>query len=193
MEETWKGVDGFPGYFVSSTGRVRGMSGRILRPCIVRGGYHQYNFCRGKERVPKRGHRMVAEAFIPGVAGKMFVNHLNNIKGDNRVENLEWCTAKENSRHAAELGVQGRKDRKATFEQCLVATVHVLSGGLQADGARLAGLEASYVSRLVNGHCRRNVLREALTLRACPLGRCPTRRQWPRARLFVGTALAPAR
>lgn len=92
--EIWKNAPGFPGYQVSNTGRVCS-NRRILRVDNVK-GYDRVRLYRDKHVVRIFVHRLVALAFIPNPNGFPQINHKNEIKTDNRPENLEWCTAKYN-------------------------------------------------------------------------------------------------
>ena len=97
----WEDVEGFENYYeVSSEGDLRRKStGRILKPKIDKDGYLEYCLCVNSQRTYRRGHRLVAIAFIPNPEDKPEVNHKDNIKHHNYIDNLEWVTDSENNRH----------------------------------------------------------------------------------------------
>lgn len=81
-----------------------------MRARISRGGYLSINLfvdSEGERKYICRSvHRLVAEAYLPNPGDKPQVNHMNGNKLDNRVENLEWVTAQENSLHAVATGLK---------------------------------------------------------------------------------------
>ena len=103
MEEIWKDVVGYEGlYMVSNMGRIKSLNynktgkEKLLKGHIKRNGYIQYVLSNGKSK-SILAHRLVAKAFIPNPNNLPEVNHINECKTDNRVENLEWCSKSYNS------------------------------------------------------------------------------------------------
>jgi len=104
-------------YEVSDQGRVRrhinpqteiGLSrrGRIMRPKDRRpDSYVMVSFWENGNRINYSIHRLVAGAFLHNPQNKREVNHLNGVKWDNRMCNLQWCTSSENIRHALDTGL----------------------------------------------------------------------------------------
>lgn len=94
-EEIWVKIPGFNGrYEVSSRGRVRGRW--VLKPYMTKDGYLVAQLREDGKTRKFRINRLVATVFIPNPENLPQVNHKNENKTDNRVENLEWCTAKQN-------------------------------------------------------------------------------------------------
>lgn len=98
MEEIWKPVVEYEGlYEVSNTGLVRSLRyNKIMSPNINRYGYKYINLCKDGIIKTKTIHRLVAQAFIPNPDNLPMVNHKDEDKGNNCVENLEWCDQKYN-------------------------------------------------------------------------------------------------
>ena len=109
----WRDVPGWEGiYQVSDEGEVRRLT--INKPTLMDNGYLYASFYDKPRKQQKGLHRVVAEAFIPNPEHKTEVNHKNGDKTDNRVENLEWVSAKENTAHAIDNGLKVRGE-KGTF------------------------------------------------------------------------------
>ena len=109
MEE-WRIIEGTDGvYEVSNTGKVRSNNylghgkTKELKP-FNNGGYKRIKLPK-KYKVDTLVHRLVAAAFIPNPDNLPCVNHINGIKDDNRIENLEWCTVSGNIHHAVKTGL----------------------------------------------------------------------------------------
>lgn len=105
--EQWKIINGFEGYEVSNQGNVRNvMTNRILKNRDHKCGYLQVVLYKDRKQKVKYVHRLVAEAFVPNPEGKEQVNHIDGVKTNNNIENLEWTTCSENIKHGFDIGVK---------------------------------------------------------------------------------------
>lgn len=152
-KEIWKPVKGYEElYEVSNIGRVRSKDryvdlgahhkgylalkkGKILNEKDNGNGYKSVHFTINRVTEDKYVHRLVADAFIPNPYGLPQVNHKDENKWNNNIENLEWCTPKYNSNYG-----QNRKKKWVPVLQCSI------------DGEFIRKFEnLTYASRHVNG------------------------------------------
>ena len=96
--QEWRPIPGYEGlYEVSNDGQVRSLFRykKVLKPHL-RNGYHNFQLFKDKVGKYIGAHRLVAMAFIPNPDGLPFVNHKDECRTNNSVENLEWCTPEYN-------------------------------------------------------------------------------------------------
>lgn len=124
-KEIWKDIKDYEGlYQVSNLGRIKSLGRymknhskkqwieeKILTPQLNQGGYMVVGLCKNGKRKVHRIHRIIAEAFIPNSENKPYINHINGIKTDNTITNLEWCTNSENVQHGWDTGLHVVTDK----------------------------------------------------------------------------------
>lgn len=139
VEEIWLPINGFEkSYEVSNQGRVKSLNRivpkscltletmnikeRILKPGIDKKGYLRIVLCSNGKMYTKKVHRLVAIHFIPNPDNLPEVNHIDTVKINNWVENLEWCTTQSNIAHAVSNGLYSNRYQKFTDE--IIAEVY---------------------------------------------------------------------
>ena len=171
QNEIWKPILGFEQFYeISNLGNIKSLprtakakngnfylrKERILKPCL-KPIYESVNLCGIHNRRQEYIHRLVAETFIPNPNNKPQVNHINGLKTDNRVENLEWCTHKENMTHAKEKGLKkqtygtNNPNAKLTKEQVIKIRESYSDGILNMPQLAIKyGVSCSLISGIVN-------------------------------------------
>lgn len=140
MEEVWKDIVGYEGlYQVSNIGRVKSLdhyasngvkiilySGRVLKQTKNKNGYYSVMFSKNSETKRKYVHRLVAEAFIENPNNLNEVNHKDESRTNNCVDNLEWCDRNYNLNY-------GRLQEKSAITRGIPVLQYDMSGTFIAE------------------------------------------------------------
>lgn len=165
MIEIWRPIV-YPGskYEISSLGRVRSFTsytkGKTLNPSIDSRGY--INFSIRSNHKPKTLyiHREMAKAFKENPNNYKIVRHLNDIKTDNRLDNIEWGTSTDNRADAIRNGKQfhapGKKPIKAKLTKDLVLAI-IASSANNSELGRTLGVTECTVSKVRTGRTWNNI------------------------------------
>lgn len=132
--EIWKAAKGYESYYdVSSNGRVRSYNysakrigpPRLLKQRINAKGRPFLTLRRNKVTKTYKVHRLVAETFLPNPNNLPQVNHIDGVKTNNMLCNLEWCTAEFNHQHAFRLGLSRKGGGNATTKLTTVSVAEI--------------------------------------------------------------------
>jgi hypothetical protein len=180
MNEVWKMVPNFENrYQVSNLGRVRSLD-RIVKDVngvlynkkgkILSTKYNNKNdyvrvnlYDESIKRHTTKVHKLVARVFLKQVENKPFINHKNGNKHDNRVENLEWCTASENINHAFDNNLIPRQkggkngNSKLTEREVVEIKKLIKKGDTQFNIANRFGVKQATISSIKLGYTWRHV------------------------------------
>lgn len=119
-----KQIANYPNYYLTPCGKIWSSNRqRFLAGGLDKHGYHQWVACNEGGRKTLKVHRQVALLYLPNPNNFPVLNHINGVKQDNRVENLEWCTQSHNTKEAHRLGLidqRGEKNPSVKYSDELV-------------------------------------------------------------------------
>jgi hypothetical protein len=172
LNEIWKDVPSFIGILqVSNFGQIKRlqrykkaknnstvyMPEKILKQTVSSYGYYKICISVNNKRHDLLSHRLIAEAFVPNPDSKHQINHINGIKTDNSIENLEWVSLTENIKHAQATGLsavqpkgEANKLSKKLYQYDIFGNLIKVWSGIRQACIEL-NINRSNMSRHLNG------------------------------------------
>lgn len=144
----------FQNYYCDKNGNI--FSKKIKLKQSKRNGYLCVSLCNKGLCKTINVHRIIAETFIPNPENKKQVNHINGIKTDNRVENLEWVTQSENAIHAIKNGlfIPPQKNRLDLSKEVYQYDLHgkfIAKFSSVNEASRITGILQRHISSCARG------------------------------------------
>lgn len=120
-------------YLISSKGRLKNVKrNKILAICLDDSGYPHYNLKNKEKRKTITAHRLVAMAFIENPLNLPCINHKDEVKTNNSVDNLEWCTTYYNNHYGTRSERVAEKNRKPIAQVYNGEVVAVFKSAVEA-------------------------------------------------------------
>lgn len=159
MKEEWKNIVGYEGlYEVSNLGNIISLENKsnhkkvkYLKCSKTKSGYLRAYLYKNKKRKCYMLHRLVALAFIPNPHNLPQINHIDGNKKNNKVENLEWCTQRDNNIHAIVNGLNSTQKAVEKNEKPIILMNNNTRYRSMMDACRDLKLNVANVSRVCNG------------------------------------------
>jgi hypothetical protein len=156
--EIWKTIKRYKDYQVSDLGNVKSFKRCnviYVKKELSKKGYYRVALFKDGVRKYFSVNRLVAEAFIPNLENKPQVNHINGIKTDDNVKNLEWCTQSENMKHAYKNGLNfansGSKCNLSKLTEKEVKEIRQIGNSMyRKEVAKIYGVNRLTIGHIVN-------------------------------------------
>ena len=165
IKKQWKEIKGYEGkYIISNFGEVISLPRtkqnnsnkqyveprEICRYINKRNGYVYVHLCNDGEERTIRLHRLVAETFIPNPNKLPQINHIDGNKENNRIDNLEWCTASENEKHAYKIGLANNNNQKIKVGQYSIKGELLRTFDSLSEASKITGVHIQKISLCIN-------------------------------------------
>ncbi|MRF37154.1 hypothetical protein GIJ44_20925 [Staphylococcus sp. KY49P] len=172
-DEIWKGIPGYEGlYSISITGRVKRLArNRIIATSVSRPlkekeiktfegklGYIHVNLWKNGQMKQHRIHRLIMLTFTKKPQDKNVINHIDGDKSNNSLDNLEWCTNRENTIHAyktglakGKKGIENSQGRLTSEEVISMRNLYATGEYTQKEIGEIFGISRRHAGDIVNG------------------------------------------
>lgn len=154
-----KEIKDFENYKITSDGVILLFDGSIKLPSKDKKGYLHVTLSKNGKKKTFLVHRLVAQTFIPNIDNLDQVNHIDGVKTNNNVNNLEWVTCKDNIIKSFILGLsnyKGERCGRCKFSDIIIEKVKTdfKNGKTRKELSRIYNISYSHIVAIINGNKR---------------------------------------